>query len=464
MQRQRLWLLVGLVAIGLASATPAAAQGYGVYEQSACASGRGGAGVASPCADGSSVYFNPAGLAFVPQQTLSIGGALIGPRGDFTNSTTNRISSLNAKWYTVPNIYYSQTIREGIVGGVGVFAPYGLTTDWPTDSEGRFLGYKSLVQGLYIQPTIAFRVNDRLAIGGGVDVTHVKVQLRQRLDLAVQQVPGATAGVTFAALGAKPGSDFADVDLTGSSWSMGFHFGAQAKVNDRVTVGARFMTGQTASIDSGTVETLQVSTGWTFPVALPGIPAGTPVDPLLAAQFQDGKALENGQGGSTKLPLPDQIVAGVAIQATPLMKVLIDYQYTRWSKFDQLVINKENTPDTPSVIYEEYKDTSGLRAGVEYDVRPNLTLRGGFVANTAAAPPQTVTPNLPEGGRTQYTVGLGARLSPMVRLDAFYLHLRQPERAGRSTDGGMARPTAAVNNGVYRFRANLFGAALTFQF
>jgi long-subunit fatty acid transport protein len=73
------WCLV------LATSERAAGQGYGVYEQSACAMARGGAAVSAPCDDGSAVFFNPAALAMQRDGSrLSAGATLIGPRGDFT--------------------------------------------------------------------------------------------------------------------------------------------------------------------------------------------------------------------------------------------------------------------------------------------------------------------------------------------------------------------------------------------
>ena len=44
------------------------------------------------------------------------------------------------------------------------------------------------------------------------------------------------------------------------------------------------------------------------------------------------------------------------------------------------------------------------------------------------------------------------------------MYLHQPERAGRTTDGGMAKPTVEVNNGTFNFKGQLFGAALVFRF
>jgi long-chain fatty acid transport protein len=459
MRRVHVLVLVGVLALGFAETRQAWAQGYGVYEQGACAIGRGGASVALPCPDGSSVFFNPAGIAFVPGTTVSLGAAAIKPTGDFTNDTTGKVSPLNKRTYPVPNVYFAQGIGKAVTAGVGVFAPYGLTTDWPDNSEGRFLGYKSKLQGVYVQPTVAFKLSENLAVGVGVDLTYLNVELRQRVDLSVQQV---MPGVPFSAIGVPAGTDFADVQLKGNRWHTGYHVGLQAKAG-RASFGFRYLSGQEVKITNGKLNTTQIKTNLVTAIPLPGIPVGTPYDLIVASQFGDGKPLESGQGGQTTLPLPAQVVVGTAIQATPKLVVLFDYQFTQWSKFETLTIEKENST-TPTVTYEDYVNTNGYRFGAEYAVNPSFVVRGGFVFNTAGAPDQTVTPNLPEGKRYWPTMGLSARLSNAVHLDAFYLYLYQPDRAGRSTDGGLARPTAAVNNGMYHFRGNLFGAALVFRF
>jgi long-chain fatty acid transport protein len=461
MRRVHVLVLVGVMALGLAPAQQAWAQGYGVYEQGACAIGRGGASVALPCPDGSSIFFNPAGIAFVPGSTLSIGAAAIKPTGDFTNDTTKKVSTLNKRTYPVPNFYFAQGIGRAITAGVGVFAPYGLTTDWPNTSEGRFLGYKSKVQGVYIQPTVAFKLSENVSVGFGVDLTYLNVELRQRVDLSAQLIPGG-GGLKFAAIGVPAGTDFADVQLQGNRWHTGYHVGLQAKAG-RASFGIRFLSGQDVKVTNGKLNTTQIKTNLVTAVPLPGIPVGTPYDLIVASQFNDGAALESGQSGKTTLPLPAQVVVGTAIQATSKLVVLFDYQFTQWSKFETLTIEKENSA-TPTVAYEDYVNTNGLRFGAEYAATPSFVVRGGFVVNTAGAPDQTVTPNLPEGKRYWPTAGVSARLSKTAHIDAFYLYLYQPDRAGRSTDGGMAKPTAAVNNGVYHFRGNLFGAALVLRF
>jgi long-chain fatty acid transport protein len=445
----------------LCSASPVFAQGYGVYEQGACAVGRGGAAVAAPCEDGSSIFYNPAGLAFESATILSAGGSIISPRGTFTDDVTGRVSRLRDRNYFAPAVYYRRNLPRRLALGVGLFAPYGLTTDWPPESQGRFLGYKSLLESIYVQPTVAFRVNERIAVGGGLDITYLHVQLRRRVDLSAQPLPGAPS-LTFAAIGVPAETDFADLNLTGNKTHVGFHTGVLVRPHPRFSLGARFLSGQKLEVTDGELETAQIATGLVTRVPLPGIPVGTPLDALIAPAFAQGGPLSTGQQASATVPLPAQFVAGAAVNVTEALRLLADYQFTNWSAFDTLVLNAEFAPAT--VIVEDFRDAHGIRAGADYALSSRTTLRGGFVANTAAAPDQTVTPNLPEAARVQLTAGLGQRLTDKVRVDLYYLHLFQDDRRGRTTDGGLAAPTTSVNHGLYSFHANLFGASLVFRF
>src|SRR5262249_60603547 len=82
--RQQWLAYLTAMCLVLAASERAAGQGYGVYEQGACAMARGGAAVAAPCDDGSAIFFNPAAIALQRDgSNLSAGATLIGPRGDF---------------------------------------------------------------------------------------------------------------------------------------------------------------------------------------------------------------------------------------------------------------------------------------------------------------------------------------------------------------------------------------------
>jgi long-chain fatty acid transport protein len=88
----------------------------------------------------------------------------------------------------------------------------------------------------------------------------------------------------------------------------------------------------------------------------------------------------------------------------------------------------------------------------------------GFDTHTAAAPDQSVTPLIPDAPRREYTAGVTVPLFRHARMDVAYLFVDQQDRRGRTTDGGLAAPTAAVNNGAYRYHANLLGASVVLGF
>jgi long-chain fatty acid transport protein len=435
----------------LGAVSPAHAQGYGLYEQSTCQMARGGAGVAAPCDDGSAVFFNPAGLALDRRPVVSGGITGVAPRGTFTNTATSLVSTLNSKTYAAPAVYGAVPIGKRLVIGAGLFAPYGLTTDWPTTSEGRFLGYYSSVKSIYLQPTVAVKVTDALLVGGGIDITHTSADLRQRVDLAALPITGTP--LTFAAIGVPGGTDFADVRLTGHANHVGAHVGVLVKAGRRLSFGARYLSGQTVSIDNGSLAATQIPTNLTLRVPLgPTLPAGTPIDLIVASVFRTGGVLST-QAASTGLPLPDQVVGGVAFDATERLKVLADYQYTHWSMFDVLTVTPEF--GASEVTQEQYGNTSGIRVGAEYTGRAAV-LRGGFDAHDAAAPDQTVTPRLPEAARWELAGGAGIPANGRVRVDLAYLYVHQQDRAGRSGE--------LPNNGEYHYYANLFSAQLAIRF
>src|SRR5438128_11464602 len=70
------------------------AQGFGIYEQGTCSMGRAGTGVAAPCADGSAIFFNPAGLAGVNGAHLTVAAPLLDGQGGFTDDISLNTTDL----------------------------------------------------------------------------------------------------------------------------------------------------------------------------------------------------------------------------------------------------------------------------------------------------------------------------------------------------------------------------------
>jgi long-chain fatty acid transport protein len=454
MRRFALLLLAG--ASSLVAALPA--QGFGVYEHNACAMARAGVTAANPCPDGSAIFFNPAGLAGLSQTRLSAGVTFIGAHGGFTDDFLNQTSDLDNPLIPVPNVYFTRAVSPKLTLGIGAYAPYGLETKWdPNTFPGRFMAYNTKVRSIYIQPTLGVQVSPSLKLGIGVAYITSHLELRQRADFSQQLVPvGVPPGTRFAALGVPTGTDFADAHLDADGTGFAVNFGGIWKVSEQVSIGGHWLTRKKIDYD-GTAAFEQVPTGLVLPPNNPlGLPPGTPVDGVVAANFAPGGPLSNGNV-STSIEMPPQGTLGVEWKMNPAWTFMADYQYVVWGWFSEVNIDFEN-PATPDLdLHPSNKDTHGFRFGTEYTYNAKVKLRGGYLYHTGASPDQFVTPLLPEGPRNEFSIGAGIDLTPKLHADLAYQYIKQNDRRGTVN-------LAAGNTGLYQFSAHLFGIGAAYTF
>lgn len=459
--------LVALLVLVLAP-TPAAAQGFGVYEQGACSMGRAETGVAAPCDDGSALFFNPAGIVGQPGITISAGATAVIVSGDFTADRTGATTDLDNDPIIVPHLFLTYGINDSWAAGLGVYVPYGLGTQWPQSFEGAFLGYDNSLQSIYVQPTLAYQVTDRLAVGAGFDVVFGHVELNQLADLSTVE---AQPGVTFGNLGIPFHTAFADTKLEGNGIGIGANLGARFAATDWLDLGVRFLTPITVTYE-GTATFEQVATGLVlaegnvlspFDEDQDGNPDAISIDDLLVLNntFSTGPLVE--QDIETEITLPAMFVAGAKVQATPALALYFDYQWTGWSSFDVIELDFENDAlDTEQV--ENYENTSAFRVGADLALTEALTLRAGYLYNQTAAPVETVTPLLPESNRNHLTLGLGWMITPQIEVNAAYQYLNQNDRRGRIRELEEGETGDDANSGLYSFGGHLVGTTLTLHF
>lgn len=435
-----------------AGASPAFAQGSSVYNQSACASARGGATIAAPCLDASSVYYNPGALAFMPS-ALSAGLTAVYNTGTFTYDGTGDVVEREAAVPIVPQAYASYRFGadQRWAGAFGVWAPYGLGIEWPEDFEGRYISHKTQLRGIYLQPTLSYQITPRLGIGAGPQIVLGGIELNQTVD-----APVAIEQFSFLPLG----TNIAQANLAGSGTGLGGQIGVYFEASDRLAIGARYMHSVKMGLEGGADFTALSNPDVFVPV--PGV--GTvPLDLVLAGQFQEEGAFED-QSVTASLEFPAQAVVGVRFGATPQLAVMADYQWTQWSSFDEISGSFENEAAGDLSLQLDYEDAHTVRLGTEFTASPALHLRGGFIYNTAATPDKTVTPILPEAERQLYTLGLGYDFG-MLRADAYYNYVNQADRRGRVR--GELPGTFTIddlNIGVYSTTAHLFGLTLSYVF
>ena len=198
-------IVTGLVALVYSSPLTAQAGSFALNEQSVSGLGVSYAGGAAQASDVSSLFFNPASIALLNQGELQFGGQLLIPSATFTNEGS-RYKLPNTPFnnlpisggnggdggvdHILPNIYVSQPVfRSSQYGdlsiGIGLSVPFGLETDYTPGWVGRYFALRSKLTVFDIQPTIAYRLFDRLSLGGSVDIQYASARISRAIDFGL---------------------------------------------------------------------------------------------------------------------------------------------------------------------------------------------------------------------------------------------------------------------------------------
>ena len=458
------------LALAAVLAAPVAlhAQGFGLNEIGSCAVSRASATTGAPCQDASAIFWNPAAGTRL-QKGVSVYGGLAGIQvgGDFSpdNGVPASIFKADVPTAYPPHLFVNWNGGGRMAAGVGVYVPYGLTSQWKNDFPGRFSAKRASIATIYVQPNLSIDLTPSWAIGGGPIIGHSTVELAQSLDLSQQRI---SPTMTFASLGITQGTEFGRASLKGSAMAYGFHVGVHGKIGNSVQVGARYLSALTFKYDNADATFQQVNTNLIVPdsatgAALGGVPAGTPYDAILGRQFGAGGALV-AQKVNTQITHPAQLEAGIGYTASTGTLLSFDYAYIYWNKFNELPVNFQGPAKLNSrTLIEDYANSSSYRFSAQQTFSQywNITGRAGFSLTKTPAPDATVTPLLPDMDRRNFGAGIGLPFGGRYGLDVGFLHVDTQGRRGRIVERTSTSQTAAqLNSGFYRLNANILSLSL----
>lgn len=365
--------VLAAIAVLMLAPTMGRGQGFGLNEIGSCAVARAYATTGVPCQDASVIFWSPAAAATLSSLSVYGGGAAIAVLGGFTADTTLTSYDADPPTAAAPHLFVNYGGRLGNHGasiGIGAYVPYGLTSQWGPDFPGRFEAQKAQLQTVYIQPNVAFEiVRGVLSVGGGPVIGYSTVELRQSLDFSTIPVPvlGVPPGTTFGDLGFAQGTEFGRTKLSGHATAYGFTVGAQLRPTPDLEIGARFLSALTFKYDNATATFTQVPTGLVLAGGNPlGLPAGTPVDSVIAPEFRSGGALVT-QPVSTRIVHPLQVEAGVGYTGFRHTTLDVDYEYIGYQSFQNLPVTFGGPAAALSrVLLEDFHDSWSVRGSIEH--------------------------------------------------------------------------------------------------
>lgn len=479
MQRHSPTLFVAALAVLALSPARTDAQAFGINEIGTCAATRGFAVTGSPCHDASAIFWNPAATSRLSGWHVLAGMASIMIDGSFTEDTTFRRYEGDVPTALVPHAFVNyRGANSRFSYGVGLYAPYGLTSQWTDSFPGRFQAKKAALASVYVQPNVSYQINEKWSVGGGPVFGHSNVELIQALDLSEQVASAGPPPVRFSQLGIPVRTEFGRASLEGSANAFGGHVGVFGKPNESWTVGIRFLTPLEFSYDGADATFSQTLTNRVLPPGNPiCFPSGThpacggnpnatvPVDALVAPQFAAGGALV-AQEVSTHITHPAQIQAGVGYSGFANWLLSADYAWVGWRRFRELPVTFSGpAAGSNRVLIEDYNNSSSLRLGAQRSFTSGAQVRFGFAGVASAAPDETVTPLLPEADRSYATIGAAYPVTKNLTLEGGYLRVSTPGRRGRIAERTSRTQTGAnLNTGKYELVANVLSFSLKATF
>jgi long-chain fatty acid transport protein len=404
-QRARTRLAV-LAFTGTLVALPnlAFAGGFSLLEQSARSLGRAHSGGAALVNDPSAIFYNPAGLSELTAPELTANLSYIDLQANFTKQLAVDAAGrplsgpedggANKPGY-VPTIFYGAPINDNWAWGIGVYAPFGLNTDYPPDSIMRYQAIYSGVAAVNVTPTVAWQINAIWSVGLGLDVQYFSAKLTNDFDYGAVCF-GQLDPVTCSGLGLTPQSHDGYFGVKGHDTSYGFTVGVHGDWG-ATKLGFTYRSGIDHDIDGS--------------ARFEAVPA------VFATQglFQDGPAY-------TSIETPAEASLSFAQKLNDKWTISADVTWIDWSSFDAIRINFKN-PKQPEVRQpEHWQNTWRYSVGVDWHYNSAWTFRGGLAYDETPIKDQYRTPRLP--GDTRKWVSLGATWHlGAVDLDIGYAHL-----------------------------------------
>jgi len=399
--------------------------GFGVFTQGASALGQSNA-VVSHHDTPSAIFFNPALISNIPGTQVEWGStgvlALREFKSDLTGSTKDSDDGLE-----IPSHFYlTHSVDDKLSLGLGIFFPFGLTTHWPDDWEGRYLATESQIITADINPVIAYEVTPRITVAAGVSYLYLDATLKNNLNLT---------GLSGGAFGPLPDGK---QKLTGDGDGWGYNGALAVELTEAIAFGASYRSQIHVDID-GDVD-----------FRLPGLPpaAGAALYPLFA---------ESDAG--TDLTLPQQFYAGISYSGIEDLIIEIGARWEDWRSYDELVIKLGD--GTVSRRETDWHDTWTYNAGCRYRMDEHVVLLGGYMYGQDAVPDATFEPSVPDSDFHLFTVGSEIQINKKWSFDMAYgLELHE----NRHKDNMAGLPASGRANGDYDQTIHLFAGSLRYRF
>ncbi len=422
-------------ALVCAVASSAHAAGFQLKEQGAALQGLSFAGATAKTDDLSTIFFNPAGMTRLEGDQLDVTVSVIAPSSKLTissiagstggggNFPANGDSNGGdaGKLAAVPAFYAMWDVNPKIKAGLAVNTPFGLATEYDDGWAGRYYALESELKTINIAPSLAYKVDDKLSLGGGVQVQYASARL--------------TGAVNYDAIFGGSPADGKSI-MEGDDIGWGFNFGALYEFDENTRIGASYRSRVHHSLEGDLNITNQ-----------PG--------PLVGnANFSDADI-------KAKLVTPDMFSVGIYHGLNEKWAVLADAAWTNWSLFKDLTVTNAVDNLQRQHVEENWEDTYFVALGTEYKRDADTTYQFGVAYDKSPVKDEYRTFRIPDSDRFWVSAGYRKNINQKWTFNAGYSHIFAQD-ATVTEDAEAA--THGTISGEFNSNVNILSLGLKYNF
>lgn len=330
----------------------------------------------------------------------------------------------------LPSGYTSYQFSPNLWFGVSINAPFGLSESFPDNWAGRFYASSNQLLKTYnATPSLAWRINDWISVGAGVQIQYAKAIFETGL-------PGGP----FTGLPGGVGGVGSQITLRGTGWAYGATAGLTLTPTPTTTIGLGWRSALNQKIE-GTL-----TTSFTVPGATTG-------------------------SVNTTVDLPNIVSLGIRQRLDPRWTLLGTVEWTNWSRIGTSNILQLNGASAtalghPVSIPFQWQDGWFFSGGAEYIWSDRLTMRGGIGYEISPVTDQVRDPIIPDNDRFWASVGATWQVIKGVHFDVAYTHIWVKDPNINLVAGNpsfLAGPPALPYVGTVNSHYDLLSAALVIR-
>ncbi len=404
------WIKFAGAAAILGASTSAGANGIALNEQSASSAGTAYAGRSSSALDASTIFGNPAGLTKLKRSEISGGAAVVSVSDDISDAQssapgTNKGDSVPLG--VVPFAYMSTPLDDRFSIGLGLYAPSGLINDYESSFQGRYHGSYSTTKEITLQPTIAYRINDDVSIGGGLTINHFNAKLQNYL-----------------ATGALNNGQDTLVTIKGDDTALGYNIGVLFDLSDTTSWGINYHSKVDYELKGHT----EVS----------GSPGVIPLD---------GK-----YDNKIDITMPESVDTSITHHFNSRWTGYVGTTWKRWSRIQKVeAVNSGLSPVGQAAglgtVTEEmnWRDTWSTAVGAAYQLNEQWLLRAGYAYDPSPIRNADRSVRIPVGNRQAVTLGGGYSPNSDMTIDFAYGYLWDSKVSVKQSNDSGLQPAYSAN-------------------